>query len=153
MTNNYTTDINNAVARLNEIFAEVKTISSTVINDMGRSLLEKYPHIKTIFWTQYTPGFNDGDPCEFGVYGPYFTTTPWEDVDTGYEDSEDVYENEELLIRSDGNGNAELEADIKAFGEVFSMIRDHLESTFGSYGAFVRIHAGGIETEDYDCGY
>jgi hypothetical protein len=33
------------------------------------------------------------------------------------------------------------------------MITDHLESTFGSYGAFIRMHADGIEKEDYDCGY
>jgi len=153
MTNTYTTDINNAVTRLNDIFAEVKAISATVINDMGRSLLEKYPHINTIFWTQFTPGFNDGDPCEFNIHGPYFTTTYWEDVDSGYEDSEDVYDNDELLIKLNGNGNEELSADIKAFSEAFGMIEDHLKSTFGSYGAFIRIHVGGIEKEDYDCGY
>ncbi len=147
----YTTDINNALTRLNALFEESKAISATIINDMGRGLLEKYPHIKTIFWTQFTPGFNDGDPCEFGIQGPFFTTTHWEDVDSGYEDSEDVYDNEELMVN--GNTNDELGADIKAFEQAFQMIDNYLEATFGSYGAFIRIHKDGIEKEDYDCGY
>lgn len=30
------------------------------------------PEIKKIQWTQYTPHFNDGDACEFGVHEPSF---------------------------------------------------------------------------------
>jgi hypothetical protein len=29
-----------------------------------------YPFIERIQWTQYTPYFNDGEPCEFGVNDP-----------------------------------------------------------------------------------
>ena len=28
-------------------------------------LFEKYPGVKNVRWTQYTPYFADGDPCEF----------------------------------------------------------------------------------------
>ncbi len=30
--------------------------------------LFRYPGIKAASWTQYTPYFNDGEPCEFNVY-------------------------------------------------------------------------------------
>ena len=33
------------------------------------------PRINTIGWRQYTPYFCDGDPCEFSVGQPWFTTT------------------------------------------------------------------------------
>lgn len=32
------------------------------------------PSIIEFGWTQYTPHFNDGDPCEFGVGSPWFRT-------------------------------------------------------------------------------
>lgn len=31
-------------------------------------LFKTYPDIPNIFWTQYTPYFNDGDVCEFNVH-------------------------------------------------------------------------------------
>lgn len=49
------------------------------------------PEVHSLRWRQYTPYFNDGDPCEFGVHDleVKLTTSPedagdWED---GYEDS------------------------------------------------------------------
>lgn len=38
------------------------------------------PTIKAFGWRQYTPYFNDGDPCEFGVHGAWFVTVD-DDVD------------------------------------------------------------------------
>ena len=34
-------------------------------------LFEKYPGVKNVRWTQYTPYFNDGDPCEFSTNAGY----------------------------------------------------------------------------------
>lgn len=35
-----------------------------------RAFLEKHDKVKAIVWTQYTPYFNDGEPCEFSVNDP-----------------------------------------------------------------------------------
>lgn len=35
-------------------------------------LRELVPELIKIEWTQYTPYFNDGEPCEFSVNEPYF---------------------------------------------------------------------------------
>ena len=32
------------------------------------------PEIVRFGWNQYTPYFNDGEPCEFGTYAPWFLT-------------------------------------------------------------------------------
>jgi len=38
--------------------------------------LEAHPEIKCIFWSQYTPYFNDGDPCTFSVHEPSVIVDP-----------------------------------------------------------------------------
>lgn len=38
-----------------------------------RAVLED-PTMHSLGWTQYTPYFNDGDPCVFGVAEPWFLT-------------------------------------------------------------------------------
>lgn len=39
------------------------------------------PTIVEFGWRQYTPYFNDGEPCEFGVNGTWVRTTADEDAD------------------------------------------------------------------------
>ena len=51
--------------------------------------------VKAIAWQQYTPYFNDGEPCEFGVGDLSFTSNPvvaadWLNEDAG--DEEDRYD-------------------------------------------------------------
>ena len=47
--------------------------SKGIIVQASKMLYEKYPDLKSIHWTQYTPYFNDGDECEFGVHEICFT--------------------------------------------------------------------------------
>lgn len=37
------------------------------------ALFEAHPTLHSISWTQYTPYFNDGDPCEFSSNANYAT--------------------------------------------------------------------------------
>lgn len=39
------------------------------------------PGVTAVRWRQYTPYFNDGDPCEFTVDGIYVRLTPLEEED------------------------------------------------------------------------
>jgi hypothetical protein len=43
------------------------------------------PTVVEFGWRQYTPYFNDGEPCEFSVYGTWVRTTADEDVEDEYE--------------------------------------------------------------------
>jgi hypothetical protein len=47
----------------NEFRAKMKYAFSDIFDEF----FEKYPKIKIVKWNQYTPYFNDGDPCTFRV--------------------------------------------------------------------------------------
>jgi hypothetical protein len=38
----------------------------------------KFPRLQAVRWTQYTPHFNDGDVCSFGVHEPEFKISDYE---------------------------------------------------------------------------
>ncbi|MEV5140333.1 hypothetical protein AB0K71_06010 [Streptomyces syringium] len=51
---------------------ELQPILQAVLDD---------PTVTEFGWRQYTPYFNDGDPCTFDVYGTWVRTTDDEDAD------------------------------------------------------------------------
>lgn len=66
------------MSRLEEIDAQIAALQieratlaqsegPTTVYSIVRPLFD-YPGVENIYWTQYTPYFNDGDPCTFGVY-------------------------------------------------------------------------------------
>lgn len=55
---------------------ELQPILQAVLDD---------PTIVEFGWRQYTPYFNDGDPCTFSVYGTWVRTDADRDVDDEYE--------------------------------------------------------------------
>lgn len=59
------------------------------------STILAHPEVTGIAWTQYTPYFNDGDPCVFSVGEPYFSfqgVNVSEDTYFDYSWMEDEYE-------------------------------------------------------------
>jgi|SRR5579885_2153123 len=38
------------------------------VKDAFKDLFDKYPEIRSVVWSQYTPYFNDGDTCTFSVH-------------------------------------------------------------------------------------
>jgi len=43
-------------------------IAEEAVFDSLYDVFIEHPTIQTISWTQYTPYFNDGEPCEFSVH-------------------------------------------------------------------------------------
>jgi hypothetical protein len=41
-----------------------------------KEFFELNPDVTAVIWTQYTPYFNDGEECVFGVNSPTFTNAP-----------------------------------------------------------------------------
>jgi len=80
---------NEALARVNEMIAELEKQKQEIASKLGESelkpivvtLKEKVPEFKYATWTQYTPYWNDGDTCEFSVNEVYIATTLEEDDD------------------------------------------------------------------------
>lgn len=59
------------------------------------SFFDRNPEVQAIGWTQYTPGFNDGDPCTFSVHDVDVLVQTSEEILAAYRDS-DEYEEDEI---------------------------------------------------------
>lgn len=46
---------------------EIRDNAKTALEGSFKEIFEEYPELHGFRWTQYTPSFNDGDPCEFTV--------------------------------------------------------------------------------------
>lgn len=53
---------------------EIKENGLKLVQDAFNQFFEEHPNIKTVQWRQYTPYFNDGEPCEFGVQDFWYTS-------------------------------------------------------------------------------
>lgn len=51
----------------NAIREQMSLQYDTVFRDVTKQLFSKHKALKIIQWTQYTPYFNDGDVCNFGI--------------------------------------------------------------------------------------
>lgn len=145
-----TTTIQEAQAQIREKMAkmkeELKALGERLFQEGSQEIFTKYPEVKSFSWTQYTPYFNDGDECIFGV-NDYFTVelhdgTILEDVyDSSYWREKKIKEGQEL----------ELE-DLLAV-ELSALLRgvddDTMKSLFGDH-VRVKITKEGIETEEYE---
>lgn len=63
---------------MGKLFTELKEMKSAydrklkeegeaAVKDAFKDVFDKFPEIRSIMWTQYTPYFNDGDQCYFSV--------------------------------------------------------------------------------------
>jgi hypothetical protein len=141
------------------------------------AVFERYPEVQAIRWTQYTPYFNDGEPCEFGVHDIEFTLKNYdevsgEEVEAGdnwynswslpkessrqwYKDNATKYVNtttadyynSQLALLDDPKLSTLLEID-----SVLKTIQSYIpENVFQSLGeGMVIVTRKGIEVEEYD---
>lgn len=97
----------------------------------------KYPEIDKLTWTQYTPHFNDGDACVFGVNSVAAYKSKDEDEDDGDCDYFDHYHYESLADQSkNANEKAlykELAKDLEEFDAIFAQMEDAMETAFGDH--------------------
>jgi hypothetical protein len=114
------------------------------------------PDVKTIYFTAFTPYWQDGDECVFGLgHEIGFTGADFAEIDTDIwheENPERAKETNTIVFATWGNNkNADLPESVKSIGELLSNddFLPHLEDIVGDH-VFVRIHRGGIETTEYD---
>lgn len=56
---------------IDEAQARVKAEGPGALKVAFAELFAAHPSLKSVKWQQYTPYFNDGEPCEFGVHEFY----------------------------------------------------------------------------------
>lgn len=112
--------------------------------------LEKYPQVKRLGWTQYSPYFNDGDTCEFSVRSLCADTSEegegeiYDGIDLDYP----KYESEKLK-KEFGEGYEDFIKDASKLVEVFRGIDDSImKDLFGDH-ALIIVNREGLEVEEY----
>lgn len=104
-----------------------------------KKFFDDHPEILAIRWTQYTPTFNDGDPCVFSVSEPMFKFRNEEDDEDEYlEDGfQHVYRPEIPAYK-----------DCQALCNLFTEAETVLELVFGD-NVTVTVTREAIRIEDY----
>lgn len=140
---------------------ELKAQVTDVFSKGVKELFDKYPnHLAQIFWNQYTPYFNDGDPCQFSVNNFYINGE--EAYDYGRDPIDDLYTPEEIKLRDEYAGYTNfftclsdervqefklVEHEVCAFLALFD--EDDYEFMFGDHSE-ITITKKGISVRHYD---
>jgi len=133
-------------------------LSKQVLSEM-KSLMTRNPLLIGVRWVQFTPHFNDGEPCVFDMYGPEIkfddSIIPHKEDDhnEGFVDkhylTKDFFE-ERVDIINVGQIKS-LEKAVKEvdqlYGYLYSM-QDQVNAMFGD-GYQVTITKDGVEVEEY----
>lgn len=134
-------------------------------------LIKGTPEIEAVRWKQYTPGFNDGEPCEFSVmdleikFNPDFFPV---DEEKRYKDNGEEEETSDFVSTEEIDSFFERQVDVLNFKDVQRaeqtaelLCKIHgtlvnatgmLEETFGT-NVEITLTKDGIEKDDYDCGF
>lgn len=133
-------------AALKAQMEELRKQAAAEMKPMLLSFMKETPQVKAVKWTQYTPYFNDGEPCEFRVNDPEF----YFDGD----DQEDEGHSTWTLGRSDYGPkpeqcSAETNAACNAFAKALEGMDEALETLFGDHCRVI-VTADGVEVDEYD---
>ena len=77
--------IQDIMAKKAEFQKELTEFGKAALSEEFKKVFDAHPDLKAIRWRQYTPYFNDGDPCTFRVGEVYakFADTDEEEGDYG----------------------------------------------------------------------
>lgn len=155
----------NTINKMNEVIAEFarqrqefQTIAQNNLKAVFKEFFDETPEIKVIKWTQYTPYFNDGDPCYFSVHEPTFSNCDDSNLVSTYGEldmSEDEAEQEGLFAfegtwsRPDNLPKHVVENTDKLCEFInASEMEDVLLAVFGDH-VCVTVTRDGIDVEEY----
>lgn len=161
--------------KIDQIRDDLKKAEESATKDIMsllKNLMAENPKLVALRWHQYTPSFNDGEPCEFSIgelsYKFDDSLTNAETKRSKDDEDEDEDEDEGFMDNYELNGFFESKTDIanhkeitvlkkavKDANKVFSSLcqmDSQLKDMFGSNMEIV-VTKDGVETENYDCGY
>lgn len=80
--------------------AALKDTAKDILKERVQEWFKQRPEAQFICWRQYTPYFNDGDPCVFSVHDLYWTSVAEPDEDE-YQEKDWRYAKEGLDLDDD----------------------------------------------------
>lgn len=150
-----------------ELRRKFQATAQELFKETTKEFFDSNPAITAVVWTQYTPYFNDGDTCEFGVNSPTFTNAPDpENVNWGSYDGDeegvfavenisyvmnsdrDYYKNEQEAIKKAGVIDVD---SCEAFQRMIcsSAMEDVMQAMFGNHVKVIATRDG-FDIQDYD---
>ena len=142
------------IKKLNE---ELKGQFSEALKEGANELFSKYPDLESFSWRQFTPYFNDGDPCEFDIYEePHNLIYKGKDIGEYSEENEErVYKWRDKSLTKFGatlfNSYQEynsMKQEIINFILLLEPMSNTVQSVLGE--GLVTISRDGVEVEEYD---
>lgn len=146
------------IEKIKQEIAEFDVKRKTLVEELrhefpklGQPLFDKSKKIESIGWTQYTPYFNDGDSCEFGVnFDLYINGSDQYDIE-----DEDNFFKEHLGYGDSRRVNPNYDPNEAKILEDFQLLlqeipEDFYEDLFGDHAQVTMHKDGRIEVEEYD---
>lgn len=130
-----------------DLDAELAAHGKEALSDEFKSFFDSHPECIGLRWTQYTPYFNDGEECVFGVheFNVKMTNSPPDSGDDGdgFEDAYGWGDNKERKASEPFKSAAAAARKLQAVGKEVYRI---------AFGDHVKVTATreGFEVEEYD---
>jgi hypothetical protein len=122
---------------------EFKTEGEAAVKAALREFFEAYPEVEGVRWHQYTPYFNDGDPCVFSVNEPDIRLVGDEEWADAWSFNYAVEKGERAAV------NPQLLESFKALSKMLQELDAVLEQAFGDH-AEVAVTREGLTIEEYE---
>ena len=145
-------DVQNIIRKVNEAREHMRSVCRDALTEALKTFFELHPYVSTVYFTQYTPHFNDGEECVFGVGGVHFSPASWKNITGEYwgEEQEGDLRDFKYFYGTDERIGPKARKSMKDFADLLQdELSDTLKETFGDH-VFVRIHPGGIHVQTYN---
>lgn len=141
------------VAALSELSGKRKAIeeqareqAKNILAPGLQQFMTDHPEIEAIRWEQYTPYFNDGDPCEFSVGEIHYKLASG-DEEAG--DEEDGFEYLSSYGKPEGFAEQPWYKALEELGSALSGSEDELLAAFGDHVRVI-VTKDGVDVEEYE---
>jgi hypothetical protein len=148
--------IQNVIEKTKALEAEIKTVGKDSMKELFVEFFKQFPDVKALRWTQYTPHFNDGEPCVFNVNVDDIEVQLNEGVliakagSKHWVEKDEVADGEEFVGTWGLYSQPEIADSVGKIGGVFGTIESAMDAVFGD-GVQVTVSSNGeIDVEDYD---
>lgn len=131
----------NAKAQIKIFREKMRDEGKEFFSGCAKELFSTHPILDYFSWTQYTPYFNDGDPCEFSAHTDYPAIGLVGAEETEDEDEEDYFSADET--------SPEAVAWRAVTGFLSKFDDDDFQLMFGDHAKIVVSRSGGVDIQEY----
>lgn len=129
------------LAEMEDLVSRMQERGKEVFAEYSKKLFQDHPDLVSFSWTQYTPYFNDGDACHFGVNSYlnvcFSNGDEMEDWEIGYSRKYAEGFSEDHMVAAD-----------RAHELVSGVPEEVMEKLFGDH-VEVTVYSDRVEIEDY----